>query len=160
MVYFIQGRITKNIKIGHTKRDDLSGRLQELQSASPDQLNLLLVIEGDKRFEWSLHRRFAKYRLHGEWFSPSSELLQAIADSDFPKPKSLVQRVLRKDKSSSSDEQKGELKKIGLSWFVRWYADYGSRRRMKRLAKVTEFPTRESVEPRGNNSCIPSTKHG
>jgi len=40
--------------------------------------------------------------------------------------------------------QRGELKEINHSWMVRWY-DSAGKRHMKKLGRVRDFPTRESI---------------
>lgn len=58
------------IKIGWTRRPPAGpgGRLVQLQTAHPRKLRLLGVVAGALAAEANLHRRFAAYRLHGEWF--------------------------------------------------------------------------------------------
>lgn len=73
-VYFIQGAITRLIKIGYTKNPQ--ERLCGLQIGSPDKLTLLLCLRNVT--EQSLHVRFAKSREHGEWFAPGKDLLDFI----------------------------------------------------------------------------------
>lgn len=75
-VYFIAS-VDGPIKIGTAVDPD--SRLRGLQTASPARLNLLAVIDGGADIERGLHRRFAADRLSGEWFNPSSALLDFIA---------------------------------------------------------------------------------
>ena len=58
------------IKIGRSK--DPQKRLQQLQAALPQELSLILVLDGDH--ELRLHKLFARYRKNGEWFHYSNEL--------------------------------------------------------------------------------------
>ena len=74
MVYFIQGEQTKLIKIG--KADDVLVRLRMLQCGSPDRL-MVLKVEADAS-ERIYHLQFARDRVHGEWFSPSADLMAFI----------------------------------------------------------------------------------
>lgn len=72
-VYFVQAVEGGSIKIGSTKL--LRTRMLALQSGCPIKLRVLHAIEGaGYREETALHRRFAKARLHGEWFRPVPEL--------------------------------------------------------------------------------------
>jgi hypothetical protein len=82
VVYFIQGSVTKLIKIGLTS-DRVEFRLKDLQACSPDQLVLLAVIESTKikELEKQLHERFKVYRKHGEWFEPATEIISFISTS-------------------------------------------------------------------------------
>jgi hypothetical protein len=68
MIYFIQevGLFRNRVKIGLT--DNLKSRLTSMRSDSPSRLKILLATPGDIQTETAYHERFAKYRLHGEWF--------------------------------------------------------------------------------------------
>ena len=85
MVYFIQGKITKLIKIGRVDRvakNPVALRIKELQVGSPDELVVLLCIpEWNKKEESFLHKKFAHLRVHGEWFKLEQELLDFITKS-------------------------------------------------------------------------------
>lgn len=75
VVYFIGGA-RGPIKIGFTK--DLPARLARLQSNSPVKLRVLLAVRGDLGDELEAHGTFREFRLHGEWFKRSPELLSHI----------------------------------------------------------------------------------
>lgn len=75
-VYFVQCGEDGPIKIGTAK--DLRMRLSSLQIGCPYELRLLGAREGDMLTESELHRRFARYRIRGEWFEPSEGLLREI----------------------------------------------------------------------------------
>jgi hypothetical protein len=77
MIYFIRAGEAGAIKIGYTK-SDANRRLYELQTSHPEPLRILGIMGGDCEAERSLHRRFAKDHLRGEWFNPSPELLNFI----------------------------------------------------------------------------------
>jgi hypothetical protein len=56
----------------------------ELQTSSPSELKLLGKIQAEsvskaRELEQSLHKTFDKYRVRGEWFEASVELLDYIA---------------------------------------------------------------------------------
>lgn len=53
-------------------------RLRSLEIWSPIQLELIASAPGDHRHEWLLHQRFGDLRLHGEWFKPSTKMLELI----------------------------------------------------------------------------------
>lgn len=80
-VYFVQAVHGGLIKIGRTS--DLAKRLTALQVSCPCELRLLALIdEGSSLYgvtERQLHDRFVLQRAHGEWFGPSTELLEFIA---------------------------------------------------------------------------------
>jgi len=75
ITYFIQGEVTKLIKIGKAK--DIDRRLKNLQCGSPDNLVILKSYRGDA--EKTLHKVFSSIRLHGEWFFPHPDLLEFIS---------------------------------------------------------------------------------
>ncbi len=78
-VYFVQGVDGGPVKIGSTI--SMSSRFRNLQNGSPVLLKVLLVVPDDHyKLENALHRRFAKYRLHGEWFEDNEELTAYIDD--------------------------------------------------------------------------------
>ena len=63
MIYFIkQGQY---VKIGYT--ENLSRRVKELQTASPQPLKVLLTIPGSRETEKALHSFFSSKRVNGEW---------------------------------------------------------------------------------------------
>jgi hypothetical protein len=76
LTYFVQGTLTKNIKIGKTE-DGLPNRLGKLQGSSPDILVCLTTVFGDR--EHAYHIRFNHLWSHGEWFKPGQDLLDFIA---------------------------------------------------------------------------------
>lgn len=90
-IYFIQGATTRLIKIGVTT--DLQMRLSALQATSPDRLTVLGCLPGSLDDEGSLHARFARERLHGEWFKPSARLMRFIGEK-VPTPESGQARPL------------------------------------------------------------------
>lgn len=74
-VYFIQAD-TGLIKIGVAS--NVKKRLGQLRGASPVPLTLLLAVPAGAIFEYNMHHKFRQFRVHGEWFSPASELLAEI----------------------------------------------------------------------------------
>lgn len=82
-IYFIQRGHDGPIKIG--RGDNPKKRLRQLQTASPEPLNLLGEVCGSMEFETWLHRKFRHLNISGEWFKPDSELVEYICrikDSD------------------------------------------------------------------------------
>lgn len=81
-LYFIQQGKSGPIKIGIAT--DLVRRLLQLQNGNPEQLCLLRALRGaDYAVEAKVHERFAKERVLGEWFEPSSRLLRFIESVDY-----------------------------------------------------------------------------
>lgn len=75
VVYFVQAP-SGAIKIGWT--GDLHRRMQNLQSATHETIEVLATLPGDAILEAHLHERFAECKLHGEWFRSSQPLLDLI----------------------------------------------------------------------------------
>lgn len=65
LIYFVRDKVTKLIKIGQTKVD-INNRIKELQTGSPDILELIGVTFETYTSESELHSKFTKYRKHGE----------------------------------------------------------------------------------------------
>lgn len=77
-IYFIQQGQDGPIKIGSSTQPFF--RLNGLQSANPEQLHIIgIVTAAPYRCEAKLHKQFAEYRIRGEWFAPTSMLLDWIA---------------------------------------------------------------------------------
>lgn len=79
-VYFIQESDRGCIKIGVTTK--MEYRLAGLRVGNPFSLSIVGVGIGTRVTERALHRRFANYRLEGEWFEPCEELENLI--KEFP----------------------------------------------------------------------------
>lgn len=79
-VYFIVSPATRTVKIGVAI--DTRRRLRELQTGNADQLELRAVIAGDRSVEASLHARFRKYYVRGEWFAFTGDLAEFVARLD------------------------------------------------------------------------------
>lgn len=71
--YFFRNPITGLVKIG--KSNDVKTRKQAVQCGSGVDLDVLLVIDGD--IERELHKKFARYREHGEWFNDTDGKIAA-----------------------------------------------------------------------------------
>jgi hypothetical protein len=76
LVYFIRGA-GGAIKIGFTQQP-LKGRLKCIQNGSPVRLEVLAVRPASQECERAYHRRYARHRLHGEWFKPHPDILAEI----------------------------------------------------------------------------------
>jgi DNA-binding protein Fis len=79
MIYFIQSGKTGPIKIGYTKdKGSAQKRLDMMQTGSPEQLNIIGMVEGERKDKFAFHRKFHPYQLHGEWFQPDHILIDFI----------------------------------------------------------------------------------
>lgn len=70
MTYVI--RCGAYVKIGTTS--DVRARLRTLEASNPLPLTVVAVLIGGQALERSLHRRFAAYRHHDEWFHEQDDL--------------------------------------------------------------------------------------
>lgn len=73
-VYFI--RSEDAVKVGTSRNPQR--RLAVMQTAHPGKLEIAALRVGDSKMEREYHRRFAPFRLRGEWFSPAPEILAEI----------------------------------------------------------------------------------
>lgn len=76
MIYFVQHR-RGPIKIGVTSHDAVH-RIKQFHPEIRRKVNLLAVTNGLYGAEKRLHRRFAKFSIGGEWFSPNPSLEHLI----------------------------------------------------------------------------------
>lgn len=76
MIYFIRAVNSGTIKIGVS--NDPKRRLDSMQTGSPEPLELLGVLPGGMDEEKRLHQKFARSRIHGEWFRADEHLMQGI----------------------------------------------------------------------------------
>lgn len=80
-VYFVHAKALGLVKIGIA--NSAVKRLRALATQSPAQLELLGVIQTDRRgvLEQMLHGRFQHLRSHGEWFRLEPDLEAYISES-------------------------------------------------------------------------------
>jgi hypothetical protein len=74
VIYVLQPERGGPVKIGHTAASDPNGRLSTCQTGNHERLRVVDTFEGTMRDERDLHTRFAKARLHGEWFKVTPEI--------------------------------------------------------------------------------------
>lgn len=79
VVYFVHAKRLDLIKIGSA--GDPAVRLRRISLECPDQMEILgtRICWNKGALELALHKRFADSRLRGEWFTPTPELLEFIA---------------------------------------------------------------------------------
>lgn len=81
-LYFVQRGAGGPVKIGVST--DVASRVRTLQCASEDELRLLVTVPTSELAEREAHRRFAPYRIRGEWFRAEGELLAFIENRSAP----------------------------------------------------------------------------
>lgn len=72
MVYLILCKENNTCKIGYSNSP--GKRLSDLQVGNPYKLTLEKTLVGNEELERSIHSRFAKFRLNGEWFKYTKEI--------------------------------------------------------------------------------------
>jgi hypothetical protein len=77
IVYFVGGK-TGPVKIGFTQQP-MRERLKCIQNGSPIKLHVLATLNCTRINERLYHKRFAAFRLHGEWFERCPEIEAEIA---------------------------------------------------------------------------------
>lgn len=82
LTYFIGGDVGA-IKIGRSV--NLEVRLKDIQACSPIPIRILATRQGVDR-ERLYHKRFASFRLHGEWFDRCPEIEAEIARLNAKEP--------------------------------------------------------------------------
>jgi hypothetical protein len=94
-VYFVQAELLRHVKIGFAA--NVEKRLSQLQSGSPDKLELLGVILTDdmESLERYLHNRFRRDRLHCEWFAASDAVREFVAGNASSLARAQATRIAR-----------------------------------------------------------------
>ncbi len=80
VVYFIATHDCRYVKIGTTTR--IVSRLSQIQTAHPEDLTLLGITLGSRSTEKEWHDRWSHLHVRGEWYRLTTELRDAIADSE------------------------------------------------------------------------------
>lgn len=80
VVYVIGAPGASMVKIGRTR--NLTRRLEAIQRMSPTPLSVLWAHAGGSELEAGLHRFFAEFRSHGEWFDfGDQDPIQAVEEA-------------------------------------------------------------------------------
>lgn len=75
-VYLIEAADVSRLKIGFAKR--VQERLDGLKTGSPVELKLIASIVGTPDTERAMHKTFAQYRVHLEWFRDHPDIRAAF----------------------------------------------------------------------------------
>nr|WP_285847540.1 GIY-YIG nuclease family protein [Heyndrickxia ginsengihumi] len=83
-IYFVRDEATGLVKIGHTKQ--LERRLRNLANQLPGNIELLHVIEVEKRYtvERSFQHFFAHKNVRSEWYDLSQEDIECLQAGNYP----------------------------------------------------------------------------
>lgn len=113
--YFVQSVNGGPIKIGFTTRKP-NERLAALQTGAPVELRIVGLLAGNRERE--MHERFRDARLHGEWFTPSKQLVQFISKDAQPPRVAHVQEQVRLQLEGKAVKVADATRKhVGPSWF-------------------------------------------
>jgi hypothetical protein len=100
VVYVLGTPGSNTVKIGRTT--NLAKRVADIQRMSPVPLSVLWTTPGGHELETRLHRHFAVFRSHGEWFAfrvDAVKLIQwAVEDEPWSRPKVNLKKVTAKVK--------------------------------------------------------------
>ena len=83
------------VKIGYSERDP-SRRLYDLQVGNPYDLEIIAILKGGREREASLHEKFIRWHVRGEWFllhDRHIDWLKKASLDDYPSTKALVTEV-------------------------------------------------------------------
>jgi hypothetical protein len=76
-VYFVQAGESGPIKIGFSTDPDR--RIKTLRTAMSEELIVLKVVKGSRQLEKTLHDQFSEINRRGEWYEPTTELLEFVS---------------------------------------------------------------------------------
>lgn len=121
-IYFIQQGEAGPIKIGWSK--NVRSRLASLQTANPQRLRLLLVLEGEERDERRLHDWFGLERLGGEWFKSDGEVATFVASQKAAQKHVEAEHSCRMSGSVVSTDEDDGMPRWGACWgTIEYYSD-------------------------------------
>lgn len=82
MIYFFYNRERHEVKIGFCEESRVFDRLAEVQTGCSSRLQFIAQasMPGKRPQEFALHKRFARLRVHGEWFRCDAELKVFLFD--------------------------------------------------------------------------------
>lgn len=78
MIYFFRDSGTGYHKIGYTSNDSPNERLSSCQTGNPNKLTVTGIMPGSQQYERDLHSKYARYKVHNEWFSLAEEQVISI----------------------------------------------------------------------------------
>lgn len=84
MVYLIENLNNSTYKIGYSKNPDK--RLKTLQTATCDELKLVITIPGNTNVEKMLQDEFKEYHIKREWFSKTDVIFNKFLEFKIEKP--------------------------------------------------------------------------
>lgn len=110
-VYFVQAASGGPIKIGFAR--DMEKRLQSLQTAHPEPLEVLLSLQGTLADEQAFHRQFRGLWVRGEWFDDKEELSAFIRSHKQSQRAVVHGATIASDAVASVDSLRGGYRRFG-----------------------------------------------
>jgi hypothetical protein len=101
VVYFVQESGMGAIKIGAT--GNLKHRIDILRVSSPYEMRVLAQVPGDERLEKYVHHCFHSFRIRGEWYRSTPELLACIEE-------------LKEGRPLLSDFERSQVEALSKAW--------------------------------------------
>lgn len=139
-VYFVQGRITKLVKIGFTS--NMYTRLASLKTDSADEIDLLCGIPLDSQMQSSaveryLHRRFGHLKHHGEWYSVDKDLQEYIKGLVTKRGRDVYEEALLWQRNNPPQTAKKYFSKVSDSKLIESIReDYSQGKSLKTIAST------------------------
>lgn len=78
VIYFIETPCGQYVKAGYTT--DLYPRLSTIQTGNPQELQVMFVIQGDRRVEQEVHSALRPFHVRGEWFRRTKEVEALLSE--------------------------------------------------------------------------------
>ena len=91
MIYFIRGKESGNIKIGFSTSP--KKRKSTLHSAHYEELEFMGIMRGSLDDEAEIKERFSKSNIRGEWYRPSSEVMDFVKENASKPNKNIVYSI-------------------------------------------------------------------
>lgn len=148
-VYFVRQPNASHIKMGYAV--NLESRLMTLQTANPEKLIVIGVIEdGTRKLERALHEYFADYRVNGEWFIENEELDCLIQECERLGwyTESIPERMRKTVSFGGNFREREQFKRKKERWIKRLKAMPRPERRALLTAIEDEFAEEESGKHR------------
>lgn len=151
-VYFIRSGSDGPVKIGRT--NNIRRRMQMLQTGSANQLVLLRAFIGGEVEEKAIHDRLSRFRVSGEWFEASDEVL----NGDMGLPLFEVSHKLSKNRGGrqniwSPEAKKSFAKKTASRWSDPEWADAERKRRKENGPNLSRLYHERQVSYWTEASC-------
>jgi hypothetical protein len=81
MMYFVANSEKVEGKIGTSS--DPEQRFSQLQIGNSAKLDLMGIMNGDKKTETDIRNKFKKYHIRGEWYKLNDEIIKFIQDNTY-----------------------------------------------------------------------------